>query len=245
MLSRHHSKVQSTVPVYHVHRPACPIQIDGQLDEFDWIAADRLRLVKLKHVPEDGLPLRENTYISSLWDDQRLYIGFVIQDRDVWATLLDRDARLFPEECVEFFIDPDGDGQRYVEAQINSLNNMRDLLVDGSIQRPTREQYDLMAKWDFCHVDKAVKIFRDLSGSAVGWTLEIGLPWSELDFSHRTWPPRPGDTLRINFCRYERDSKCQLPLELSGWSDVGANFHSPNRFGVFIFSSSVAGSQEG
>lgn len=223
------------VPVYHVHRASAPIRVNGTLDEWDWVVAERLRFIKFSHDPEDSKPLREETLVSSLWDDQNLYVAFIIQDREIWATIRERDARLFPEECVEFFLDPDGDGQRYIEAQINSMNNIRDLLVEGSVKNPTYAQFDVMALWDFRHLKKELRIYRDSAGRDSGWTLEIAIPWSELSFGRHTWPPRPMEQLRINFYRYERSRSGKLPLELSGWSPVPDDWHDPAWFGRFVF----------
>jgi hypothetical protein len=167
------------VPSYRVHRIFSPITIDGRLDEFDWAAAERIHFVKFSHIPEDHKSLRNDTQVAALWDDRNLYLAFVVQDQEIWATLRERDARLFPEECVEFYLDPDGLAEHYVEAQINSANNIRDLLVDGSVKKPTYAQFDVMARWDFQKLEKAVQIYRDRLGHDIGWTLEIAVPWSE------------------------------------------------------------------
>lgn len=220
------------VPVYEVERAGGPIRIDGVLDEFDWLAARRLHLAKHSHKPEDGQPLRDRTQVAALWDDANLYLAFVVEDREIWATIRERDARLFPEECVEFFMDPDGDGRHYIEAQINSLGNIRDLLVDGSVKNPSYAQFDVMARWDFENLQKRVRIYRE-AGRDLGWTLEIAMPWKELSFSRCNWPPRPGQEMRINFYRYERPRSG--PLELSAWSAVEDSFHNPSRFGKFVF----------
>jgi hypothetical protein len=235
--------MSQSVPIYQVHRASAPIRVDGILDEWDWVAAERLRCVKFSHEPEDSKPLREETLVASLWDDEYLYLAFIVQDREIWATISKRGDRLFPEECVEFFLDPDGAGEQYIEAQINSINNIRDLLVDGKVKNPSRNEFDLMARWDFQHLRKEVRIHRDIAGRDLGWTLEIAIPWSNLSFSRHAWPPKPGDELRINFYRYERSRTGKLPLELSAWSPV-EDFHDPVRFGRFIFVSSFAGSRD-
>ena len=230
------------VPLYRVHRTSEPIHIDGKLDEWDWVAADRLCFIKFRHEPEDEKPLREETRVCSLWDDQNLYLAFIVQDREIWATIRERDTRLFPEECVELYLDPDGDGQKYVEAQFNSLNNMRDLLVLGTVKSPNYAQFDEMARWNFRDLKKAIKTYQDKSGRDAGWTLEIAIPWSELGFSRQSWPPRLGGELRINFYRYERSRKDELPLELSGWCSVPDDWHDPVHFGRFVFVSTPNGS---
>jgi hypothetical protein len=223
-----------TVPGYEVARASGTIRVDGVLDEFDWLVAPRLQLEKHAHKPEDGQPLRDRTQVAALWDDANLYLAFIVEDREIWATIRERDARLFPEECVEFFLDPDGDGRHYIEAQINSIGNIRDLLVDGSVKNPTYPQFDVMAGWDFAHLQKEIRIYRE-NGRDLGWTLEMAIPWKELSFSRRKWPPSPGQEMRINFYRYERPRSGSEPLELSAWSAVESSFHTPSRFGRFVF----------
>lgn len=204
--------------------------VDGKLDEPDWHRAGRMKLQKVLSSPQDRLPLRESTQVAALWDQQALYLAFEIDDKEVWATLTHHNERLFQEECVEVFIDPDGDGSRYIEAQINSLNTMRDLLVDGSVNEPTRAQFDRMAQWHFKSLNSAVN-----TRPGLGWTLEMAIPWNEFSFSGRSWPPTPGSVLRANFCRYERSESGEQPLELSAWSPVRSSFHEPERFGKLVF----------
>ena len=223
------------VPSHRVEHTSGPIRIDGVLDEFDWMMAERIHFTKFSHDPEDHKPLRDNTDVAALWDEEDLYLAFIIRDREIWAESRQRDARLWPEECVEFFLDPDGDGRQYIEVQLNSLNNIRDILVDGSIANPSSAQFDEMARWNFRRLRSAVKVYGNSTGHDLGWTLEIAIPWSDLDFARRAFPPKPGDEIRMNFYRFERSRRGQLPLELSGWSPVHGDFHAPSRFGRIVF----------
>jgi len=234
---------ETHIPNYRVCRCSCPIKIDGHLDKSDWTTADPIPFTKFEHQPEDSKPLRQNTEVKALWDDQNLYLAFRVQDCEVWASMRNHDARLFLEECVEIFVDPDGDGRKYVELQINSLGTVRDLLIDGDVENPTYAQYDTMARWHFANLKKAVHIYRDNLGNDTGWTLEMAIPWCEFAFSYRQWPPTAGNILRVNFYRFERSRTGKLPLELSGWSKVRGSFHQPRRFGIFVFSSFTTSSR--
>lgn len=222
------------VPIYRVPKAShLKESFSGQFWP-DWTIAASLRFHKIRHEPEDGLPLREATEAFALWDDNNLYFAIDVFDREIWATITTRDARLFTEECVEIFIDPDGNGRSYIETQVNSLGTIRDLLVDGSISQPTLADYDLMAAWHFRALRMEITRL-EVEGRIEGWRLQLAMPWQEFDFSRRAWPPRPGDELRINFYRYERSRSGDAPLELSGWSPVEGSFHQPQTFGRFIF----------
>lgn len=225
------------VPYFYVPRVPDPTESSGSFCWPDWRSAKPIELLKIRHEPEDTLPLRERTLVSAMWDQQNLYLAFAVFDREVWATIREFDARLFHEECVEFLIDPDGDGRRYAETQVNSLGTIRDLLVDGTIRRPTVAQYDAMAEWHFRALRTEISEFNDEDAHLAGWKLQLAVPWHEFDFSRRTWPPQTGEELRINFYRYERPQSGMGSLELSGWSRVDGSFHQPGRFGRLIFQS--------
>jgi hypothetical protein len=218
------------LPSYRVRRARCPIVIDGKLEELDWRRAERVLLQKAFPEPGDKSPLRARTRVASLWDDDHLYLAFEVEDREIWATLRERDARLFEEECVEFFLDACGDGRWYIETQINSLNTIRDLLVDAHIRQPSRAEFDRMALWHYQDLRSAVDIRHGW-----GWTLEIAIPWAEFSFGGRKFLPQPGSEMRVNFYRYERSRLGTEPLELSSWSEVIHSFHEPERFGRFVF----------
>ena len=218
------------IATYTVLRASGPITIDGRLQEADWERAGRFDLQKALQEPGDIQPLRARTRVAALWDAENLYLAFEIEDKEIWATLTSHDDRLFHEECVEFFLDPGGDGRWYIEAQINSLNTVRDLLIDGSVPAPGKAEYDAMARWHFKGLRSAVEI-----RSGWGWTLEAAIPWREFSFSGRRFPPQPGDELRVNCCRYERSQSCIEMVELSSWSAVERSFHEPARFGRFVF----------
>jgi Carbohydrate-binding family 9 len=225
------------IPSYRVRKISSPKAAPGRFCWPDWSSSEYFELQRFRHEPEDDLPLRERTQIAALWDEGNLYLEFKIFDQEVWATYTTHDARLFHEECVEFFVDPDGDGRRYIEAQVNSLGTVRDLLVDGTIPHPTLAQFDMMAHWHFRAIRNEVSELKVDGDRVAGWKLQVAIPWDEFDFGRRTWPPQPGEELRINFYRYERPRSGAGSLELSGWSWVDSTFHQPDRFGRLIFES--------
>jgi len=51
-----------------------------------------------------GEPAWFDTRVALLWDDECLYIGFTAEETDVWATLTERDAKIYKENDLEIFI---------------------------------------------------------------------------------------------------------------------------------------------
>ena len=117
------------------------IRIDGKLDEASWALAP--------HVGEIGLiddPTRRPkfpTEATVIWDDAHLYVAFACTDREPWARMKNRDDRLWEEEVVEVFLDPDGDGQNYAELEVSPHNVVVDLLIP----RP-RSGVNNAIRWD-------------------------------------------------------------------------------------------------
>ncbi|MBK9550569.1 MAG: carbohydrate-binding family 9-like protein [Gemmatimonadetes bacterium] len=54
-----------------------------------------------------------------------------MDEPDLWATITERDAVIFHDNDVELFVDPDGDGLRYFELEVNALNTAWDLFLLG------------------------------------------------------------------------------------------------------------------
>lgn len=57
--------------------------------------------------------------VRSLWDNEFLYISFVCQDEDIWATYKNLDDPIFLEEAVGMFIDANSDPKSYAEFAVN------------------------------------------------------------------------------------------------------------------------------
>lgn len=68
-----------------------------------------------------GNPALLDTQAAVLWNDDRLYIGFWVQEPCPSARLTERDSLIFQENDVEVFIDG---GDCYYEFEINALGTI-------------------------------------------------------------------------------------------------------------------------
>jgi hypothetical protein len=204
-----------------------PIEIDGSLGERGWSHAPEL---KLNDIFGRDSP---KTVAKVLWDDRYLYIAFLCEDTDIWATKRGRDDFLWEEEVVEVFVDPDGDGMNYAEFEVNPLGAELDLLIpDPKAVDPARDSTWNCKGWiSAVGVHGTVENRGDLDSQ---WVVEMAIPLEEILKLSRNPSDNPlGSSWKVNLCRIERPKEGG-PLMLS-WSGCISRFHEPERFGVIKF----------
>lgn len=242
-------------PVYAVSRTSDTIRVDGRLDEVSWALAPRVGEMRLIHDPM-GRP-RFPTEAAVVWDDTNLYVSFACTDPEPWTRFTRRDDRLWEEEVVEIFLDPDGDGRKYAEIEISPTNVVVDLLIAAP-----RASGPGARQWDAAGLQTAV------SRHAAGWVAEIAIPWASLAGAGVNGAPRAGEQWRVGLYRIERpggpakaariDALVQergtaddqrkgaiddelktlrADDEYSAWAVTRADrgFHDPERFGIMTF----------
>ena len=166
-----------------------------------------------------------------------LWLRFDAVDDSPWHTYSQRDDKLWEEEVVEIFIDPDGDHRNYVEVELNHVNTVCDLLVE-------RGAPNLLAHldWDFPAITSSVVPLRDEAGAEIGWTALVRMPWAGFATVPDTevqLPPGAGDRWRFNVFRIKRPFGPAEPrrrIVLDAWSPVpGGSFHVPEVFRAMEF----------
>jgi len=211
------------LPVYEVSRTNIPVKIDGRTDDAVWKKAAPVNLVQ----NSDGSKPYFKTEARLLYDDKFLYFSFLSQDENIWATMRDRDAHLWEEEVVEVFLQPDPAKKNYIELEVNPLGAMLDIyLLD--IRKPL-----LYESWNSANLRWAVQVEGTANGKPGdrAWTCEIAFPLEDAATAPN-FPPKPGDTWRMNLNRVEVKP---APALLS-WSPTGKDdFHMPEMFGTLVF----------
>jgi hypothetical protein len=209
--------------VYEVSRTTAPVKIDGKLNEAAWKKAAPVDLVQ----NSNGAKLPYETWVKILYDDKFLYFSFYCQDENIWATMTKRDAHLWEEEVVEVFLQPDGAKKNYIELEVNPLGAMLDIyLLD--IRKPL-----VYESWNSAKLQWAVQLDGTVDGKPGdrAWTCEIAFPLEDAATAP-DFPPRAGDTWRMNLNRVEVKP---APALLS-WSPTGKDdFHMPEMWGKLIF----------
>lgn len=179
------------LPVYGVGRTVDPIRVDGRLDEATWALAPRVGEMRLIHQPSrrPAFP----TEAAMTWDDTHLYVAFACTDAAPWARHVNRDDRLWEEEVVEVFLDPDGDGRQYVEIEVSPTNVVVDLLIAAP-----RASGPNARQWNATGLQTAV------ARHEAGWVVEMAIPWASLGDAGVKAAPAPGDEWRVGLYRIKR-----------------------------------------
>ena len=243
------------LPTYRAARTMDPIIIDGKLTEFTWAALPRVG--RFTNIRPANASTAAPTEATLAWDDDHLYVAFACADERPWGTMYRRDSKLWEQEVVEVFLDPDGDGENYPELEVSPHNVVVDLLIP----RPG-SGLDTAIQWDIDGLRTGV------TKNSAGWQVEIAIPWKSLGGAGTTTKPSPGDKWRVGLYRIERPAgpgiarkvgeiskklkgaseaeKKSLQAEIESitpgrqwlaWSPtrVERGFHDPERFGIVEF----------
>ncbi len=209
------------LPTYLVHRAAAPLQIDGVLAERAWDSAERAALVR----SVDGKAVTWQTEARLLWDDDRLYVGFLAEDRNISTPFTKDDDPLYTSNVVEIFLNPKGDLLRYFEIEVSPANKLFDASFTGRRQ-------GMQLGWSSgalhaVHLDGTLNEPRDVDR---GWSAELAIPFAALDGAR----PKVGDEWRFNLYRLLQGPG--QPNEGQAYSaPLVGDFHAVNRFARLKF----------
>jgi biopolymer transport protein ExbD len=146
------------------------------------------------------------------------------------------DDPLWKGDCVEVFIDADGDRKGYVELQVSPAGVTFDSWFAGTRAQPGD------VSWDSGMV-AAVKLRGSVAAGDSGdqgWDLELGIPWAAVkgrdDGMKVSLPPRVGDRWRLNVVRVDRKTGDDKYVAAASWNRITmADFHALDRMLTVVF----------
>lgn len=225
------SKAPPPPGTVHVPRALGPIAIDGVASEPAWAAA----ATSPELVTAEGSADPVGKAIARLtWDDQYLYAFVSITDSDIVSEYKNHDDPLWKADCVELFIDADGNRRGYIELQVNPNNATFD-----SWFAVTRAQGG-DPSWD-SGMQTAVKLRGTTAPGDTdqGWDAEIAIPWQAVRGRDAAMavrlPPEVGDRWRMNLVRVDVRTGDKTP-QASSWNRISsADFHALDRMLTVVF----------
>lgn len=244
------------VEQYVVYRTETPLQIDGIADEPAWQQANWSADFRDIEGDKKPQPL-SRTRVKMLWDENNLYVYAELEEPHIWAYYTDQDQIVYHENDFEVFIDPDGDGYNYFEFEVNAQNTLFDLFLP----MPYRNGGIPLISWNAQGFESAVSLvgtLNDPSDTDELWTLEMKVPFSDMQTGMNKQVPKDGETWKINFSRVHWQTEVadrtyrkkkdaatgrDFPEYNWVWSAPGLiNMHYPERWGMLQFLTEKAGS---
>jgi hypothetical protein len=225
------SKAPPPPGTVHVPRATGPITIDGVASEPAWAAA----ATSPELATAEGSTDPVGKAIARLtWDDDFLYAFVSITDSDVWSEYRNHDEPLWKQDCVELFIDADGNRRGYVELQVNPNNATFDSWFATTRAQPGD------VSWDSGMLTTVKLRGTTAPGDTdQGWDVEIAIPWQAVRGRDEAMavrlPPHVGDRWRMNLVRVDVRTGDKNP-SASSWNRItSADFHALDRMLTVVF----------
>lgn len=177
-------------------RIAEEITIDGELKEAAWT---KVQVAKdfITYDPTTGEPASENTEVKIIYDNEAIYIGAILYDKDPYKILREytrRDETNANADAFWVSINPYADGQNVFQFQVTSVNVQSDLKIFSG-----GSDYNWNSVW-----------FSETKITDQGWVVEIKIPYSAIRL-----PKTQEQVWDVNFWRLIRRIR-----ETSSWNFV-------------------------
>ena len=216
-------------PVFPCRFASGPIVIDGKLDEAAWTEAPVIDGFRVPWEP-GSRSARSVTRARVLWNSDNLYLAAEMDDGDLYADVTEHDGNTWDNDVFEVFLKPAADKPAYYELHVNAANAVFDLFL------PRRGHVGRFKRHHQFHIESAVKLRGTLDAWAdkdEGWTVEIRIPWSDLQPTGGR--PEPGADWRFALCRYDFDVAHEQP-ELSTIAPLSRrDFHHHEDYATLRF----------
>lgn len=206
-----------------IHKTNEKITIDGDLT--DWKTPFLGPFV----IHNSGEKATQNTMVSLSWNDKNLYIAYRSEDSNIIGSSQKKDSKIYEtDDLVEIFLDPDGDGQNYLEIGVNAFSANYDMLI--KCPSPNCGGWNASMAFDISEMEAVSKI------TSEGFYTEIKIPFSSLEKikNGNFFPPKTGTKWKGNAFRIDYGNITEY-LALQPYKSLKFGFHQPQEFGVFEF----------
>lgn len=217
---------------YAVQRTPEPITVDADWSKPTWASVPVLELTGFMGDRPEHFP---RTQAKLLYDSERLYVIFRVDDRYVRAVATGHQGPVCRDSCVEFFFTPGKDVEvGYFNLEMNCGGTMLFHFARVPRQRSTRISSAHLEQIKVAH--SLPRIVDPERTEPTVWTVEYALPLALLkDYCPSAQKPEPGVVWRANI--YKCGDQTSHPHWLT-WSPVDfpkPDFHRPQSFGRLNF----------
>lgn len=210
-------------PHYFVQPVKDSITIDGEIS--DWSSyppSNRL----LNHVSSDSL--NNEVTFKLTYDSTFLYGCFIVKDSTIVSNQTQFDSEIFKtDDCVEVFLDFDGDGLNYLEFGISPIGTYYDILVECPLVKCSR----FISYPNFNIKEPIIATKKQLNGYFVEFKISFQ-SLKKIKGAGFT-SPQSGTQWKANFYNINQTPSTTF---FNAWSPLKSfGFHQPSKFGTLTF----------
>jgi hypothetical protein len=199
------------------------IIIDGDLS--DWNTTFQGPFV----IHNSGEKATQNTFVSLSWNNENFYIAYRSDDSKIVGADQQKDSQIFnTDDLVEIFIDPDGNGQNYIEIGVNAFSTNYDMLL--KCISPDCGGWNTSMAFNITGLETVSKV------TTKGFCTEIKIPFAALEEieNGNFAKPKSGTKWKGNLFRIDYGSTTEY-LSLQPYKSSKFGFHQPQEFATFEF----------
>ncbi len=220
---------------YIIRKTTIPVELDAAWDSKIWEQADTIEIDSFFTTPRAG-SYQPEAKCRVLYDDKGIYLLYRVKDRYVKSTTTELNESVCRDSCVEFFVEPDGNGS-YINFEFNCGGNM----LASCINDCTKTAEGFADYQNLKHTDATeIEIFHTMptvvNPELVGdttWRLGTFIPFTVFERYTNCKVPVTGTVWRANF--YKCGDRTSNP-HWASWSPVSElNFHLPQCFQAVEF----------
>lgn len=192
---------------------------------------DLITPIEIDNFPWDTTNYKPITSVKLFYTNDSLNIKFTSTERKVRIEEKLFNSSPYQDSCVEFFLMPMINDNRYFNFETNAAGTMLLQLDHKLRERNTLNEVDpsvFNIKADITDANK------DSFDNFVPWTVEYTIPFSFLKNYFPTFEAKPGTILKGNF--YKCGDKTEIP-HYGCWNPITyhkPSFHRPEFFGDLI-----------
>ncbi|KIQ14649.1 hypothetical protein RT99_22715 [Flavobacterium sp. MEB061] len=208
---------------FPIHKKNDKITIDGDL--IDWKTPFLGPFV----IHNSGEKATQNTMVSLSWNDENLYIAYRTEDSKIIGSSQKKDSKIYEtDDLVEIFLDPDGNGQNYLEIGVNAFSANYDMLI--KCPSSNCGGWKASMAFDISEMEAVSKTTPE------GFCTEIKIPFSSLEKikNGNFIQPKIGTKWKGNTFRIDYGNTTEY-LALQYYKSLKFGFHQPQEFAVFEF----------